>query len=164
MVGFLFYLSPDRDTLRSPFSCGDGIDRLLSWKNSAMRYLAFAGMFLVCAAPCAAAVITLGASADAFVATGPANELAGLNYGDASSLMVAGANGGQGVFKTVVRFNTSNVKAHVYASLPGPSSTAPTPALRGFGRTISCSPSFAPAILTSVGWPMTVGRRASAFR
>ncbi|HRK32273.1 MAG TPA: hypothetical protein PLD59_14495 [Tepidisphaeraceae bacterium] len=116
-MGFLFYLSPDRDTLRSPFSCGDGIDRLLSWKNSAMRYLAFAGMFLVCAAPCAAAVITLGASADAFVATGPANELAGLNYGDASSLMVAGANGGQGVFKTVVRFNTSNVKAQFDAQL-----------------------------------------------
>lgn len=62
-------------------------------------------------ASAAAVVATAPDVADAFVATGPTNNLAGNNYGAAGALSIAAAGQPKGEFQTVMRFDLSTSKA-----------------------------------------------------
>lgn len=53
--------------------------------------------------------MSTGASADAFVATGPTGNLAGDNFGAAGALAIAAGDLPQGEFQSVIQFNLSTV-------------------------------------------------------
>jgi hypothetical protein len=62
--------------------------------------------------PAAAAVVSNAADvADAFVTTGPTNNLTGNNYGAAGALSVAAAGQPKGEFQSLMRFDLSSSKA-----------------------------------------------------
>lgn len=58
-----------------------------------------------------ALILTLNPTADAFVTTGPVNDLINNNYGGAGALAVSAAGLAKGEFQTVLRFDTSSVVA-----------------------------------------------------
>ena len=58
-----------------------------------------------------AAVVTLNPAADAFVTPGPANSLAGNNYGGAGALALSAPGAAKGEFQSVLSFDTSTAKA-----------------------------------------------------
>lgn len=57
------------------------------------------------------AVVNLNPTADAFVATGPANNLVVSNYGGAGALALSAAGSLNGEFQSVLRFDTSSAKS-----------------------------------------------------
>ena len=82
------------------------IPNRLCQKAAAMSALA-----LLLALPVHAATFTLNPSADAFVTTGPSNNLSGYNYGGAGALSVAAPGLAQGEFQSVMQFNLSTARA-----------------------------------------------------
>src|SRR5437867_2202201 len=65
------------------------------------------------------AVVNLNPSADAFVTTGPANNLATNNYGGGGSVALSAPGSSKGEFQTVLRFDTSTAKTS-FDALYGP--------------------------------------------
>lgn len=71
--------------------------------------------------PVYGAVETMNPTADAFVTTGPANDLATNNYGGGGSLGLSAAGLPKGEFQSVLRFDTSTAKS-TFDALFGPGS------------------------------------------
>ena len=66
---------------------------------------------MLLALPVHAATFILNPSADAFVTTGPSNNLSANNYGGAGALSVAAPGLAQGEFQSVMQFNLSGARA-----------------------------------------------------
>ena len=80
-------------------------------RNSLRPAVALLGITLTASLPVRGAVVNLNPTADAFVTTGPANNLATNNYGGAGALAVSAAGSSQGEFQSVMRFDTSGAKS-----------------------------------------------------
>ena len=73
--------------------------------------VSFLGIMLASSAVVHAAAVNLNPTADAFVTTGPANNLATNNYGAGGSLGLSAVGLPKGEFQSVLRFDTSSAKS-----------------------------------------------------
>jgi hypothetical protein len=82
--------------------------------------LSLAALAITLATPAGvrAAVVTVNPSADAFVTTGPTNNLTANNYGGGGALGISATGSPNGEFQSVLKFDTSTAKS-VFDSLYG---------------------------------------------
>ena len=88
--------------------------RMKSFLTTAVSLLATTLSALL---PVQGAVVSSNPTADAFVTTGSANDLATNNYGGAGALALSAAGSSKGEFQSVLRFDTSGAKSTSTQSL-----------------------------------------------
>jgi len=80
-------------------------------KNSLPPAVSLLAITLTATSSVHGTVVNLNPAADAFVTTGPANNLATNNYGGAGALAISAAGSSKGEFQSVMRFDTSGAKS-----------------------------------------------------